>query len=184
MARATFVKSARKDYPEQGIKKGESYYWWKFRYGGKRFSKKPPRPSQLTGSDFLSTVYAALESVEDCPLDDAEAAALCIRDASEQIQEAGDDQGDKVSNMPDGLQQGEVAQMMEQRQSDCEQLAGDLEQIADDLDDLAERLAEAKGEESEKKEGDDAEEKEDVDEILGEITAKVEEAQALSYDGE
>lgn len=26
MARANFVKAARKDYPEHGIKKGESYY--------------------------------------------------------------------------------------------------------------------------------------------------------------
>lgn len=31
MARLHFVKSARKDNPSAEVKKGESYYWWKFR---------------------------------------------------------------------------------------------------------------------------------------------------------
>ena len=34
MPRVHFVKKARKDYPSTGIQKGDSYYWWQFRYGG------------------------------------------------------------------------------------------------------------------------------------------------------
>lgn len=55
MPRVHFVKKARKDNP--AVDAGESYYWWKFRYQGKRYSKTRPRRSQLTQSGFLSTLY-------------------------------------------------------------------------------------------------------------------------------
>jgi hypothetical protein len=61
MPRVNFVKKARKAIPSSGIKVGDSYYWWKFRYGGKFVSKERPRQSQLTQSK-LSGVYAAEES--------------------------------------------------------------------------------------------------------------------------
>jgi len=32
MPRVHFVKKARRDYPDDDIKKDESYYWWKFRF--------------------------------------------------------------------------------------------------------------------------------------------------------
>ena len=172
MARATLVKAARKDYPAQGIKKGESYYWWKFRFGGKHFSKTPPKQSQLTGSEFLSSVYAALESLEDLGKD-REAAALAIRQASEDIQEAVDQVEDNLGNMPDGLQEGDTGQMMQSRIDDGGQLASNLEQIADDLDGLPDEEAE------------EGESPEDLAERLAEILEeKIQEAQALSYEGE
>jgi len=69
MAQAHFVKRARKDYPEDDIKKGDSYWWWAFmvcgRGGPKHRSKKEPRPSQLTQSDFLSTVMSVEEDLSE-----------------------------------------------------------------------------------------------------------------------
>lgn len=62
MPRVHFVKKARKDNP--AVKKGESYYHWKFRYGGKHYSKTRPKPSQLTQSDKLSRIYSVAESFE------------------------------------------------------------------------------------------------------------------------
>ena len=70
MPRVTFVKSARKDNPV--AKKGESYYWWKFRYGGKRYSKTRPRPSQLTQSPYYSQVRSLVEQIEDATVTDQE----------------------------------------------------------------------------------------------------------------
>lgn len=61
MARAHFVKKARKDNP--AVKAGESYYWWKFRRGPKRYSKERPRPSQLTQSEFYGQVYGLQEDM-------------------------------------------------------------------------------------------------------------------------
>jgi hypothetical protein len=57
MARAHFVKKARKAIPGTDIKKGDSYYWWKFRFGGKRTSKTAPKASQLTQSEFWVVGY-------------------------------------------------------------------------------------------------------------------------------
>jgi len=61
------TQRANKDYPEQGIKKGDTYYKWSIRSGrgGQTFiSAKPPRPSQLTQSK-MTGAYAAAEAVED-----------------------------------------------------------------------------------------------------------------------
>lgn len=174
MARATFVKSARKDNPV--VKKGEPYYWWKFRYGGMHYSKLPPRPSQLTGSPFLSAIYGALESLEDLkPPLDRESAAEALRFAAEEIEQAGTEQEDNLQNMPDGLQQGETGLMMEQRASDAAELAQNLNDFADQLDDLEGEIENREGHES----------LEDVEErVDGEVTHIVEEAQMLSYEGE
>ena len=65
MPQVHFVKKARKTNKTLGIKKGDSYYWWKFRYGGKHVSTKHPRPSQLTQSDFLGTALGLQESIDD-----------------------------------------------------------------------------------------------------------------------
>ena len=61
MPRVHFVKKARKDNPI--VKKGESYYWWKFRFGGKRYSKTRPKRSQLTQSSFLANLWDLEDSI-------------------------------------------------------------------------------------------------------------------------
>ncbi len=60
------VKSqkANKDYPDQGIAKGDTYYKWSFRFGGTHKSLTYPRPSQLTQSK-LSDPLAQQEAAED-----------------------------------------------------------------------------------------------------------------------
>lgn len=42
MFRSRFIKTARKDYPEDGIKAGESYWKWSFQYDGVHRSKTEP----------------------------------------------------------------------------------------------------------------------------------------------
>lgn len=138
MARAHFVKKARKDYPEHGIAKGDSYYWWKFRYGGKRYSKTRPRPSQLTQSDFLSTVYAYQEQIEDIDIDpdDLQSVADELRSVAEELETLGQEQEDKIDNMPDSLQDSEVAELLRERGESCSTVAGDLEAAADEIEEL------------------------------------------------
>ena len=62
MPRVHFVRKAAKAHAG-GIEKGDSYYWWKFRYGGIRKSKTRPKRSQLTQSR-AGEVYASLEGIE------------------------------------------------------------------------------------------------------------------------
>lgn len=131
MTRAHYVKAAAKDYPDAGIKKGESYYWWKFkqRYGNspRHMSKVRPRPSQLTQSDYLSQALALQERVEDLTPD----ATLPdqLQSIIEDLRTLSDEQGEKFDNMPEGLQQGDTGQLLEQRRDACNDFADALEAI-------------------------------------------------------
>jgi hypothetical protein len=52
MPQVHHVKKSRKEFP--GVPKGSEYWWWKFAFGPTVRSLKPPRPWQLTRSEFLS----------------------------------------------------------------------------------------------------------------------------------
>jgi hypothetical protein len=137
MARVHFVKSARKDNPV--AKKGESYYWWKPMIGGrgasKRYSKERPSRSQLTNSEFLSQLYG----IEDEQITKA-TEPQDLRDAAEALRELGQEEQGKFDNMPDGLQQGDTGQMIEERAQNCESWADELDTIADAWDSELEAL--------------------------------------------
>jgi len=139
MARVHFVKKARKDQPG-GIKAGDSYYWWSFRFGGKHYSKTHPRQSQLTQSEFLSAAYALQEQVEDMEIDpeDLQAVADELRSVADELRTLGQEQEDKIGNMPDSLQDGEVAERTRGRAEACENVAGELESTADDIETMEE----------------------------------------------
>ncbi len=143
MARVTFVKSARKDNPV--AKKGESYYWWKPMIGGrggaKRYSKERPSRSQLTQSDFLGQLYA----IEDDAIGKAEGSDD-LRGAGESLRELGQEEQGKFDNMPEGLQQGDTGQMIEERAQGCESWADEIDTIADSLDEGLEALETLEGE--------------------------------------
>lgn len=98
------AQRANKDYPEHGIKKGTTYYWWKFRRGGKRMSAKPPKPSQLTQSEFWGAVYGLQEDYETAPaFDDIEGQ---IDEIKTRLEEIRDEQEEKRSNMEDKFPNG------------------------------------------------------------------------------
>lgn len=149
MPKVHFVKKALKDNPV--AKKGESYYWWKPKVGGrggaKRYSKDRPKPSQLTQSEFLSAVYSLQEEMAEAQADTADD-LIGLRDGwVESIREIGQECQDKFDNMPDGLQQGDTGQTLEERAQAMEQWADDLEAV--DLDDAPEPTdKETEGDES------------------------------------
>jgi hypothetical protein len=100
MPRVHYVKKAAKDNP--AVKKGEPYYWWKFRYGGKRYSAIRPRESQLTQSKW-SEALSAMEACEDAAsLDDLESAcqdaAGTCRELADEYREAAEHFGGEGEN--------------------------------------------------------------------------------------
>ena len=129
MARAHFVKSARKDNPV--AKKGESYWWWKHMVGGrggpKQYSKDRPKPSQLTQSEFLSRFYDIEEQIGEAK--DADTLESLAND----ITELGDEQNEKLDNMPEGLKEGDTGQMLQERYDGCTEWASEVERIAGEL---------------------------------------------------
>ena len=99
MPRVHHVKKARKPRPDWGIEKGDSYYWWKFRYGGKRFSKTFPRRSQLTQSPFLGTLYDIQDSLGD--LDAGPEMEGQVEDIVSQLEDLKQECEDSLENMPE-----------------------------------------------------------------------------------
>lgn len=139
MARAHYVAKARKARPEAGIAVGDAYYWWQFRYGGKRYSKTRPRPSQLTNSDKLSRAYAAQEALEDLAAGIADDTTLDdlrseLDNIASEINDVAQEYRSAKENMPENFQDGEVANQCEENADNLESWASDVEGLADSWD--------------------------------------------------
>lgn len=136
MARVHFVKKARKDYPDHEIKKGESYYWWQFAYGTKRFSKVRPKASQLTQSEFLSNWYSLEESAAATPTEiHVGDLKSILEDLKGEVENLRDETQDKLSNMEDKFPNGcPSMETLQERVDACERVAEELDGIIDDCD--------------------------------------------------
>lgn len=165
------------------VKKGESYWHWAFRFGGKHISKTQPKRSQLTQSEWRGRAYGLEEQM-------AEASASTPDDLSslkdgwlQEIEEMYDEASGRLENMPDGLRENSSSGQTLQEYIDAfESWKDELDGIDTDIDeDELRREAENEiGEDDERvKDGADRpsliEEKfaellqEKVDEILSEM---------------
>lgn len=128
MAKAHFVKKARKDNP--AVQKGEPYYWWSFRFGGKHFSATPPRRSQLTSSPFLSQLYGIEEELEEARGLGTEAdLEQLVEEIVALIDGLMEETETSLSNMPDNLQQGPTGELLQERIDGLEAWKDELEAV-------------------------------------------------------
>lgn len=127
MPRVHFVKKARKNQKAHGIKKGDSYYWWAFRFGPKMVSKTPPKRQQLTRSDFLISLYDLEDRIEGLQADDTLSGE--VESIIEDIRALAEEQEEKKSNMPEGLQEGDTGQLLDERKDGLESWADELEGV-------------------------------------------------------
>lgn len=135
MPRVHYVKKARKDNP--AVKAGESYYWWKFRHGGKRYSRTPPRPSQLTQSPYYGQVRSLVERVEDeSPTDNDD--WISLRDeVREELEALGQECQDNLDNMPDSLQYSPTGELLQERIDACDNATMEIDSLEEfDGDDI------------------------------------------------
>lgn len=127
MAKPKF-RTARKDYP--GIAKGEQYWFVQIKTGPRSSrtirQKEPFKRQQLTQSDYLIALYdwedgkAAIGDMDDA------------QDFADRIREIGQEQQDKLDNMPEGLQQGSSGELIQERIDACEAAADEIETIISD----------------------------------------------------
>lgn len=126
MARVHHRKAA-KDYPQQGIAKGDMYYYVKIKTGPRTSremrSKTPFKRSQLTSSDYQAQLYDWEDSKAE--ISDMESA----QEFADTIRSLGEEQQEKLDNMPEGLQQGSTGEMLTERAEACEQAASEIEDI-------------------------------------------------------
>lgn len=130
MARANFVKKARKDNPV--CKKGESYYWWKFRYGGKHYSLTQPKTSQLTQSEFLSQIYDVDERIQSMGIETNFESE--VSEIIDELNSLRDETEEKLYNMPEQLQDAPTGELLQNRVDEVQQMIDDLECIDTEVD--------------------------------------------------
>lgn len=126
-------RTARKDYPQQGIAKGDTYWFCQIKTGPRSSrtlrQKAPFKRSQLTSSDYLSQLYDWEDGkAEIGEMDSAQEFADTIR-------ALGEEQDEKFNNMPEGLQQGQTGEMLEARRDACEAAASEIEEIISEWED-------------------------------------------------
>ena len=132
-------QKAGKDYPAEGIKKGELYYSWQFRTGPVHRSATPPRPSQLTGSEKKATALRAYEDLMDaiCVAYKPEDVKIAFETAASDAQEAVDMYEESISNLEEAFPGGcpnldtaqEELEQIESFIADCDRAAIDVEDL-------------------------------------------------------
>ena len=133
MPRVTYVKRAQKDNPV--AKKGEPYYWWKFRFGGKHYSQTYPARSQLTQSNFYATLWGTEDGLEQpVEVHDIQRFADDLNSAAEEIRGLGEECQGSLDNMPDTLQEADTGQLLQNRVDECERLASEIEDAASEAE--------------------------------------------------
>ena len=149
MPRVNHVRKARKPNPivsqedidyvkEHPESNRSSYYWWKFRFGGKRYSKTRPRASQLTQSEFYGAIYGAQEDLADaipCTVEDYKDAVQAYADA---VEEQGQLCQEKLDNMPESLQYAPTGELLQERIDACESAYDEITSFMDDEPDVSE----------------------------------------------
>lgn len=133
MTKANFVKKARKDYPESGIKKGDSYWHWAFAFGSKHKSKTQPTRSQLTQSAFYSTMFDIEDGLPDRfkGIITSEEIQSGLDDLVSEIESLRDETQENLDNMPEQLQESSPNQ---ERIDGLESWINDLQSIDTDID--------------------------------------------------
>jgi hypothetical protein len=158
MAKVQTVEKAQKDQGECGkctkkIKKGDSYRWWKHRFGGggKRVrcmdANCRPRQSELTTSDKLSRVYAVAENVEDAiaafrDSHEVEDLKSACTDGAEELRAVAEEYRESAQNIEDGFNGNRVPMCDE-----LEEKADHLDGVADELESAGDNLPELESEE-------------------------------------
>lgn len=134
MARVHTVKAA-KDYPQYDIKKGDTYYWWQLYKQPKRMSKTYPRPSQLTGSDKLSTLYSVQETAQDMveSADDITDIHNALTDAFDEARTVAEEYEQAAENIRDSFPESPTADECEEKAQAINDWIDELESAADEV---------------------------------------------------
>ena len=160
MPRVTHVKKARKDHPRGLYKAGDSYYWWKFRNGGKQVSLTPPQPWQLTQSPFKQSLYK-LQAEMDALTDSSDPDEL--ETFIDQVREMGEECQESLDNMPDSLQYSPSGELLQERIDAADSAAdemdvqkGEFEQAKEARDELEEPTEPSRDDFDDGEDGDEA----------------------------
>lgn len=166
MAKVKQVK-ARKDYPQHGIAKGDLHYTWSLMVGPRASvtyrQKTPPRPSQLTTSEFLGRMGDLEHGFLEFEMSHDDAAEEFLQGMIEELESIAEDQEEKRESMPENLYYSANAERMEERAEAARSWASEIKAILDDGREAAETAANCDWRDLEEFEGIDPEEEDEDD---------------------
>ena len=121
---------AAKDYPKFGIVKGQKHYHWKRKtgpYTSQEYRQvEPPRIEQMTSSAFKIAMHHLTEQVGNVTSPDD------LDDVISAAEDLAAEQQEKFDNMPEGLQQGDTGQTLEQQASTLTEAAEEFGTIKEE----------------------------------------------------
>ena len=154
MPKVNHVKKARKDNPV--AKRGEPYYWWKFRYGGKHFSLTYPKQSQLTQSPYLTVIYECQDAWSEVGSPDGEQvtfsekenivsslqqAADSMDSVVENLRELVDQYEESATNMEEYFPGAEKVDMLRDSGQACEETCDEIDNMVQSVRDASDEIS-------------------------------------------
>lgn len=125
---------ARKDYLENGIKKGDLYYRWHPK--GSKWQRQIERPTQrqlttnwfeLAILDFQDRICGITSNVDiGSSREELESIITDIRELAEE-------QSEKIDNMPENFKECDVAELIRTRENGLNEWADELESAAGEI---------------------------------------------------
>jgi hypothetical protein len=132
-AKVYYVKKARKNNP--AVKKGNPYYWWKFRFGPIHYSKEPPRRSQLTQSAYFASLYDIEDAIEEIgassTIEDLTSTLDAIINDIEDLKSTTED---SLDNIPDNLKDAPTGTLLQERIDALQEWIDELEGVDVEFD--------------------------------------------------
>ena len=118
------------------VEPGESYKWAEPRYGGMKYWCKDhyPKRSELTSSK-LGQVYDAQDDFDVSEAKSVEEISEALQGVADTAREVGEEYQEGIDNMPEGLQEGHVAEEMREKIDALEEFASTLESWSEDDED-------------------------------------------------
>lgn len=115
------------------VQKGQKYFWWQFPHSEKIISLDPPRREQLTRNGWQLAMYDFEDRLSEASnFTDPDDLKDHIESLISDMTELRDEQEEKKSNMPEGLQESSTGELLQERYDMLDDAINSLEGI--DLD--------------------------------------------------
>lgn len=132
------------------IEKGESYWWWAFKNGGKHLSKTKPKASQLTQSNYLSQLYDLQDRIGEVTAESPEDLESIVDEIKSDLENLKDETQGSLDNMPESLQYSPTGELLQERIDSLDNAISEFENIEldyeePDTDEIKEEIADEEG---------------------------------------
>lgn len=141
-------QTARKEYVcdtcKRTIKPGEEYYKHSFNFSNHtmvRCIDHPFKPSDLTQSEYLKTIYQIQENnnIDASEFDTVEDIIEVRDEIQSELESLRDETQDKLDNMPDSLRDSPNGELLQERIDNLDNAISELSDIDDSLDNEPDR---------------------------------------------